>query len=636
MGQVDTVEEPKSSVASAAVARAQAGPDALDRPDTLGPYRLVSVLGRGGMATVYRARDERLGRDVAVKLLLPHLRRDASALRRFVQEARAVAKLRHEGIVAIFDVASEDAPEPYIVVELVRGGSLREVLRAAPPMPPEIAADLALDVLEALDHAHAAGIVHRDIKPENVLIDEGERSGGGARAKLADFGIAKMAGQQTVTNTGELVGSPAYMAPEQLEGAASDARSDVFAVGVMLYECMAGRRPFEGDGAAQVIRRIVAGQFAPADERVPSVGSRWSAIAAKALAHDREARYPSARAFADALREERARLAIPSSFGFAGWLRAPEATATSLAEALAPALLASARSAQRAGDPLALAADVNRLLALYPAHPEGLALLMDRSRRERRTEVMRRAAGALGAAVAIAAAWGAIRARGAGTAVVTATDSGERVEAPSLRVAPRPEGASSGQGDSPPSALATGAAEAGAAPQVGAKPSLSEAVRPSAARSTLPERVRDALAGPRSVVVESLQPPFGVVVRVDDGEATPVAEGSSFAITPGRHVLQFGCKGDACIPQEIVVSSSESVVRARVALRIRPARLRILAAPERRFQLLEVPAVELRLGEDVEVPMRGSRAAVHLVDLATGKKTPAMLTAGVVTTVSPE
>ena len=639
MGQVDTAKEPRSSVASAVHAR---GDDALDRPEALGPYTLASVLGRGGMATVYRARDERLGRDVAIKLLLPHLRRDKSALRRFVQEARAVARLRHEGIVAIYDVASEDAPEPYLVVELVNGGSLRDVLRTAPPMAPEIAADLVLEILEALDHAHAAGIVHRDIKPENVLIDEGDRAGDEARPKLADFGIAKMAGLQTVTNTGELVGSPAYMAPEQLEGAASDARSDVFAVGVLFYECITGRRPFEGDGAAQVIRQIVAGRFAPADERFPTVGARWSAIAAKALAHDREARFPSARAFADALRAELGHAPLPARFGFAAWLRAPEAVNAAVAEALAPGLLAAARAARDAGDPLAVAADVNRLLALFPAHPEALALLLERSRRDRRRRWI---VGTLrGLAAAAVLAGGAAALRNASRATSVAGTSAPLAQAPVVHV----EGVVDGrvavratESDAPtnPANGREGAAPIpdAAVPAVTGAPKVTaaEGLRP-AGRSTLPERTREALAGPRSVVVESLQPPFGVFVRVGDGEARPVEEGASVTVPPGRHVLTFGCKGDACIPHEVVVAASEGNARVQVAMRIRPARLRILAAPERRFQLLELPAVDLRLGEDVEVPMRGSRATVHLVDLGTGKKTAAVLTAGVATTVSPE
>ncbi len=617
MTQVDTVSEPPSAATSTRL-RAE---EALDRPAELGPYVLLGVLGRGGMATVYRARDARLGREVALKLLLPHLRRDRSALMRFGQEARAVAKLRHEGIVSIFDVAAEDAPEPYLVVELVRGTSLREVLREAPPLPAEIAGELVLEVLLALDHAHAAGIVHRDIKPENVLIDRDTRSVQGARAKLADFGIAKIVGQQTVTNTGELVGSPAYMAPEQLEGAPCDARTDLFALGVLFYECVTGRRPFEGDGAAQVIRKIVAGTFTPAEMLEPRVGARWSQVIAKALAHAPEDRYPSARAMIDAVRAELVRADLPEDVRFSSWLAAPAVVSEACTRALEPRLLAAAREAQKAGVPLAMAADVNRLLALVPAHPEALALLMRRNRRDR---VKRVVAGALALALVTVPVVAALRA----PPPPPKESPIPLVTAPVIDV---------------PQVVAAAIFDAGlvAAPVDARSPELREG-RPvveaarATARGTLGDRARAAMPGPRRVEIETLQPPFGVFVRIDDGETVPVSEGTSLDLVPGRHVLHFGCKGDACIPQEIVVGPVDVRPRVNVAMRIRPARLRILAAPERRFQLLELPAVELRLGEDNEVPMRGSRSTVHVVDVATGRKTVAVLTAGVVTTVSPE
>ena len=625
MTQVDTVSEPPSAVTSTRL-RAE---EALDRPAELGPYVLLGVLGRGGMATVYRARDGRLGREVALKLLLPHLRRDRSALMRFGQEARAVAKLRHEGIVSIFDVAAEDASEPYLVVELVRGTSLREVLREAPPMPPEIAGELVLEILLALDHAHAAGIVHRDIKPENVLIDRDTRSLGRARAKLADFGIAKIVGQQTVTNTGELVGSPAYMAPEQLEGAPCDARTDLFALGVLFYECVTGRRPFEGDGAAQVIRRIVSGSFAPVDAVEPRVGSRWAQVVGRALAHAPEERYPSARAMIDAVRAELERFKLPETLRFALWIDAPAAVGDACASALEPLLLASARGAQRADDPLAIAADVNRLLALAPAHPEALALLIRRTRRARAKRVVASAV-AIALIALIAVAFAAfVRGETERTVHPPAL-----VSAPVIDVPKVVDVDAVGARDARDADVAVSRAEDATA-STRATRSIVEGSRSTASAAVL-ERARSNLPGLRRVEIETLQPPFGVFVRVDDGETTPVSEGASLEIASGRRVLHFACKGDACIPQEIVVAAVDVRPRINVALRIRPARLRILAAPERRFQLLELPAVELHLGDDNEVPMRGSRTTIHVVDVASGRKTAAVLTAGVVTTVSPE
>ena len=607
--------------------------EALDRGPELGPYRLLSVLGRGGMATVYRALDLRLGREVALKLLLPHLRRDRTAMKRFVQEARAVAKLRHEGIVAIFDVSAEEAVEPYLVVELVRGNSLREALRSGRAMVPEIAAEIVLDVLSALDHAHAAGMVHRDVKPENVLLEWGQRGEAGVRVKLADFGIAKFVGQQTVTSTGDLVGSPAYMAPEQLEGAAFDARADVFAVGVLFYECVTGRRPFEGEGAAQVIRQIISGQFAPAEETLPAVGSRWSQVIAKALTHDPSDRFSSASAMGDALREERRRTTNDGISYLEAWLRDANAANTLASDAARGALLVLARRATSAEDPVARAADLNRLLAISPADPEVLSLLMHRRRRDQWRHAVRIVAA--GVALVLASVF-----------LVTWEPAHTAAEgaATSVRVAsaPLPDVPT----DAPDSPAPVAAAEGTSAPN---------APIPAAA-SPVPEvptlTVREGLKGQRllppvdknhqeigkerRVFIESLQPPFGVSVRIDDGDTVPVSEGATLVLGAGKHKLHFACKSDACIPHEEMLRGPETGTRLRIALRIRAARLRILAAPDRHFQLLELPGVQLRLSDDTEVPMSGSRTTVHLVDTASGKKTSVMLTAGVVTTVSPE
>src|SRR5690606_25116917 len=179
----------------------------------------------------------------------------------------AVAKLRHPNIVEVYDVSDPDEPERYLVVELVRGVTLRERLRQDGPLPPEVAAAVAYEIGGGLEHAHRQGIIHRDVKPENVLIEhsssdgDGERSG--VRVKLTDFGIAKLLDAQGVTSTGQVLGSPAHMAPEQIDGSVVDARTDVFALGVLLYEAMAGKLPFSGEHPAQVLRRVLDGDFVP-------------------------------------------------------------------------------------------------------------------------------------------------------------------------------------------------------------------------------------------------------------------------------------------------------------------------------------------------------------------------------------
>ncbi len=187
----------------------------------LAKYQLLDELGHGGMATVFRARDLRLDREVAIKIIHKHLRASPEVARRFAGEAKAVAKLRHPCIVEVYDVSEEDEHEKYLVVELLRGTTLRKLLAQHGPFPPEIAAGIGIDLGSALAHAHAAGVIHRDVKPENVLIDVAPEPGGPVRVKLTDFGIAKILDAQGVTSTGQVLGSPAHMAPEQIEGGRS-------------------------------------------------------------------------------------------------------------------------------------------------------------------------------------------------------------------------------------------------------------------------------------------------------------------------------------------------------------------------------------------------------------------------------
>ncbi len=204
------------------------------RAPQLAKYEVLEELGHGGMATVYRARDRRLGREVAVKVIHPHLRDSQEVVSRFNAEAKAVAKLRHPNIVDVYDVSEPDEADQYLVVALVRGTTLRKLLQERGAMPPEVAAAVGLELLAALAHANSNGVVHRDVKPENVLVERRpsssspatderapEPSGPRVAVRLTDFGIAKLLDAQGVTSTGQVLGSPAHMAPEQIEGGRS-------------------------------------------------------------------------------------------------------------------------------------------------------------------------------------------------------------------------------------------------------------------------------------------------------------------------------------------------------------------------------------------------------------------------------
>jgi serine/threonine-protein kinase len=365
----------------------------------LGKYDLLEEIGHGGMATVYRGYDPRLQRDVAVKVIHPHLRENAEVAKRFVSEARAVAMLRHPNIVEIFDVSDEGERERFLVAELVAGGNLRKLLQERGALPAEVAAAVGVELAAALEHAHAKGVVHRDVKAENVLFGRAEAppSGGGAAGraaiKLTDFGIAKMLDQQGVTATGQVLGSPAYMAPEQIEGGTVDERSDVFSLGVLLYEAMTGRLPFQGNNPAQVLRRVLDGTFTPADVERPTVGAAWAQVLGRALAHEPSERYPSMGELRAALEGELGALGLGAPVGEIGaFFDDPDGYERALGDRLVPRLLARGKAAHRAGNVVATAGHFNRALAFRPDDPALLALVTGFARRQARRLLARRAA----------------------------------------------------------------------------------------------------------------------------------------------------------------------------------------------------------------------------------------------------
>jgi serine/threonine protein kinase len=247
----------------------------------LGPYEILAPIGAGGMGEVYRARDTRLGRDVAIKVIAFDVSSDSDRLRRFEQEARAVAALNHPSILSVYDVGTE-AGAPYVVFELLEGESLRQRL-AREAMPPRKAVDWAAQIARGLAAAHDRGIVHRDLKPENLFLTKD------GRVKILDFGLAKLLlGEETVeagdsptlsapTNPGTLLGTVGYMSPEQVRGQAVDARSDIFSLGAVLYEMLSGRRAFRRDTAAETLTAILK-------EDPPALGSALDGGVSPALA----------------------------------------------------------------------------------------------------------------------------------------------------------------------------------------------------------------------------------------------------------------------------------------------------------------------------------------------------------------
>ena len=257
-------------------------------------YRLIELLGQGGMATIYRARDSQLERDVAVKVLRPEYGRDPDFSSRFRQEAQAAASLNHPNVVAVYDYG-QDAAGPYIVMELVDGEDLASVIRRTGALPPRQAARIAGEVARALAAAHARGFVHRDVKPGNVLV---ARDG---RVKVADFGIARAVAEAQMTLPGTTLGSVHYFSPEQARGEQATASSDIYALGIVLFELLTGRRPWEGDSAASIAMARLSGPVpSPAGVR-SGVPPALDAIVQRALSREPSSRFPTAAAMADAL-----------------------------------------------------------------------------------------------------------------------------------------------------------------------------------------------------------------------------------------------------------------------------------------------------------------------------------------------
>jgi serine/threonine-protein kinase len=252
---------------------------------------VIEELGAGGMATVYRARDRELRRDVAIKVLFPHLCRNREVVARFQREARAAAGLDHPHILRVFDVGGggeAGGDPPYIVLELVRGPNLAGIVEGG-ALVAELAASCGVALASALAHAHKAGVIHRDIKPANLLVAEG------GRLVLADFGVARVAEDDSslVTRTGALLGTPAFMSPEQATGGDLDARSDLYSVGATLYQLATGSLPVSGN-AARAVSAIVAGEVVPPLRRNPAMGKELAQLIERLMAVERDARSASA------------------------------------------------------------------------------------------------------------------------------------------------------------------------------------------------------------------------------------------------------------------------------------------------------------------------------------------------------
>ena len=268
----------------------------------LGRYEVVRELGKGAMGIVYLAKDPLIGRLVALKTIRPASHADDDEAKefqqRFMREAQAAGILNHPNIVTVHDIGQdEESGMSFIAMEYVEGQNLKDVLAQGRALSFEEIGEIVAQVADAIDFAHAKGIVHRDVKPANIILIEGNR------AKITDFGIAKIAsGGGNLTSTGQFLGTPNYMAPEQIKGSAVDGRTDIFSLGIVFYEALTRRKPFGGDSLTTISYRIVHESFQPLHEINPRIPDGFEEIAARALAKDPTRRYQRAREMANEIR----------------------------------------------------------------------------------------------------------------------------------------------------------------------------------------------------------------------------------------------------------------------------------------------------------------------------------------------
>jgi serine/threonine-protein kinase len=524
----------------------------------LGRYRLLEPLGSGGMSVVYKGLDTSLQREVAVKVLHPHLSRQHEARARLAREARAVARLQHPNILEVFDFADPGSEEAFLVTELVRGVTLKCFATQNALWPPELASMVVQQLARALGHAHEAGVIHRDLKPENVMIrDDGV-------LKLMDFGIARLLDPgERMTVTGALVGSPAYMAPEVIDGHPATAESDVFSLGTLLYWLCTGTLPFQAASTQATLKRILDGSFEDPRGPCPALSDGLAAIIARCLERDPSRRYANAQELSTAMATEL------DSVGFTdvdavltAFFADPPGGREQTRERLVATLIASADADAAAGRIPRALSRLNQLLALTPEDPRVRALeqrLRAGERRQRRRRQIRSAAlgvVAVGAAVLL------------GRAVVA-----------------RPPPPAGSQGPVPlPPATAAISARPVAPTDAPPEPDQAEASGPAPALSAATARPQ---ARPAPVRYQILVRPYGSL-QVDDGKRTTEELAvHAVLLAPGHHLLRVSCQWceDEVVPLDVVPGPPQTLA---IPARLKPAQLRFAFDP---------PAARVRIGE---------------------------------------
>ncbi len=502
----------------------------------IGRYRILEQLGSGGMSVVYKGLDTALDREVAVKVLHPHLAGKDESRRRLAREAKAVARLHHPNILEVFDFSSSDSQNAYIVTEYIRGRTLRQYLDEGGMEPPELAAMIIHELAAALAHAHEEGVIHRDLKPENVMVRED------GVLKLMDFGIAKLLEtEERMTLTGALVGSPAHMAPEIIEGLEAGPEADVFSLGIMLYAFVTGRLPFTAPNTTATLKRILDGSYEDPRRRVAALSDDLAEIIARCLQRDRHQRYPNAGGLRDALADYLTGLGFPrvneelTSF-FADPAAYKKTARQRIVATLAGAQRAVPGREAHAREPWPTS---TRCSPWMRQNARALAMLDGLNRAKRRRLWMKRGAQA-GVALVVLAVLGMggyflLRSRH-----TTGAPSGPSTPATGTSTKP-PEPPTTPQAADPgPSTPLQPSTPLSAPPEV-ARPTPDEPApeETATAKKTSP---RTETSHPAKVHVSILVRPYGAI-QVDDEAPSPQPLAQhDLQLAPGRHTITVRCE----------------------------------------------------------------------------------------------
>ncbi len=530
----------------------------------LDKYEILEEVGQGGMSVVYKGRDTSLKREVAVKVLHPHLASHEEARRRFEREAQAVAKLRHDNILEIFDYSGKGSSDSYIVTEFIRGRTLKEFISSHKIAYPEIAAMIVVEVCHALTHAHGLGVLHRDIKPENVMVrDDG-------RLKLMDFGIAQVIDTQRMTVTGQLLGSPAYMSPEHVEGKPLDFRTDLFSVGIVLYQLATGELPFKGRNPHEILKKIAECRYLDARVVNPLVGERLGRIMVRALAREPDDRYPEISQLTDELTRylAEAELGEPRD-ELVRFFASPVSYEQALRQRLLSALTRRGK-AELASHHVGTALELfNRVLTIDPANEAVLAEIDKLSRKRRALRGAILAAGVLavgGGAAAVKMFWPS----GSLAAGRVADAGGAEPDANRRLAADGPPDASAGPDAQAPVALA-GAHDAGAR---GNGTNGNGGVRADAG-AKLAGDAGLTLPGRRIVLTTNVK--GFTEYNIDGGAWTPISFGSAeIELSAAAHVLLVRCP--LCSIDEHKIAADETREMIHSSLRYLPRSVKLVCA----------------------------------------------------------